>query len=123
MRVVDTSVWIEWLIESPLQAVITQEFPTPDMCLVPTIVQLELNKWLTREISETEADRVIAYTQLCQVIELDTPIALQAAEWHRHYQLTTADSIIYATATIHHADLLTCDRHFEGLPKVLFMPK
>jgi predicted nucleic acid-binding protein len=30
---------------------------------------------------------------------------------------------IYATALAHGADLLTCDRHFENLPGVRFVPK
>ena len=39
------------------------------------------------------------------------------------YKLSTADAIIYATAQAHRADLLTCDRHFETLPNVRFVPK
>ena len=34
-----------------------------------------------------------------------------------------ADAIIYATARAQGADLLTCDRHFEGLPGVRFFAK
>jgi predicted nucleic acid-binding protein len=37
--------------------------------------------------------------------------------------LATADAIVYATALAHHADLLTCDRHFEGLPRARYVPK
>jgi predicted nucleic acid-binding protein len=37
--------------------------------------------------------------------------------------LATADAIIYATALAHDADLLTCDRHFEGLAGVRFFEK
>lgn len=123
IRVVDTSVWIEWLIDSPLKQFIIEQFPEPSQCIVPTIVQLELSKWLTREIGETEADQVIAYTQNCVVVALDTKIALQAAELHRQYKLVTADAIVYATALIHGADLLTCDAHFENLPHVMFIKK
>jgi predicted nucleic acid-binding protein len=123
MRVVDTSIWIEWLVNSPLKAVIAKEFPEISQCIVPTIVQLELDKWLTREVGESEADQVIAYTQNCVVAALDTKIALQAADLHRQYKLATADAIVYATALAYNADLLTCDAHFEGLPNVVFIPK
>lgn len=123
MRVVDTSVWIEWLIESPLKDRIAEVFPEPEQCIVPTIVQLELNKWLTREVGENEADQVIAYTQNCTVAALDTKIALLAADLHRHYKLATADAIVYATTLANNADLLTCDAHFEGLPHVVFIKK
>ncbi len=123
MRVVDTSIWIEWLINSPLNQAIAESFPESTDCIVPTIVQLELCKWLTREVGEAEADQVIAYTQNCVVATLDTKIALQAAELHRQYKLATADAIVYATALAYDADLITCDAHFEGLPNVVFIRK
>ncbi|OQW68232.1 MAG: VapC toxin family PIN domain ribonuclease [Proteobacteria bacterium ST_bin12] len=123
MKVVDTSVWIEWLIDSPLKLEISQFFPITTECIVPTIVQLELDKWLTREVGENEADQVIAYTQNCVVAMLDTKIALHAAELHRQYKLATADAIVYATALTHKAHLLTCDAHFENLPNVIYIKK
>jgi predicted nucleic acid-binding protein len=123
VRVVDTSIWIEWLIDSTLKHAFVESFPETSQCIVPTIVQLELDKWLTREVGETETERVIAYTQLCVVAELDTKIALQAADLHRQYKLATADAIVYATALSYSAELLTCDAHFEGLPQVIFIRK
>jgi predicted nucleic acid-binding protein len=123
VRVVDTSIWIEWLIDSPLKQAIVEAFPEISYCIVPTIVQLELDKWLTREVGESESDQVIAYTQNCIVAVLDTNIALQAADLHRQYKLATADAIVYATALAYGAELLTCDAHFEGLPDVVFIRK
>ena len=123
MRVVDTSIWVEWLIGSPLKATIASQMPSADTCIVPTIVQLELSKWLNREMGENEADQVTAYTQTCTIIPLDTKIALLAAEMHRTHKLATADAIVYATAIANDADLLTCDAHFEGLAGVVFVKK
>jgi toxin FitB len=60
-----------------------QGIPDRSRCIVPTIVQLELSKWLVREVGEEQADQVIAYTQKCRVVPLDTAIALLAAELHR----------------------------------------
>jgi predicted nucleic acid-binding protein len=123
MRVVDTSAWIEWLVGGPLQKRLIREFPDKAQCLVPTIVQLELSKWLVREIGEDQADQAIAFTQTCVVVPLDTRIALSAAELHRRHKLATADAIVYATAVEHGADLLTCDAHFEKLPGVSLIRK
>ena len=123
MLLVDTSAWIEWLIDSPVGAMLATELPDRQQWLVPTIVQLELAKWLTREVSEAKADQVIAFTETCVVVPLDTAIALSAADLCARHKLATADAIVYATALAHGADLLTCDRHFEGLPGVRFMPK
>ena len=123
MRVVDSSVWIEWLIGSALGRKLTKEIPDRAECIVPTIVQLELSKWLLRESGEDRADQVIAYTQKCVVVPLDTHIALAAAELHRQCRLATADAIVYATARANGAELLTCDAHFARLPGVLFFRK
>jgi predicted nucleic acid-binding protein len=123
MRLVDTSAWIEWLIGSPIGTTIAAGLPDRGQWLVPTIVQLELAKWLTREIGEDKADRVIAFTETCIVADLDTAIALSAAELCARHKLATADAIVYATSLAHGADLLTCDRHFERLSGVLLVPK
>jgi predicted nucleic acid-binding protein len=123
MRLVDTSAWIEWLIGSQAGASVAGDLPAPEQWLVPTIVQLELAKWLTREAGEAKADQVAAFTETCVVAELDTAIALSAAEVCALHKLATADAIVYATALAYGADLLTCDRHFGGLPQVRFLPK
>lgn len=123
LRVVDTSAWIEWLTGSTLGEKLGRQFPDKPQCIVPTIVQLELSKWLMRELGEEQADLVIAYTQKCIVVPLDTTIALLAADLHREHKLATADAIVYATARHQDAELLTCDAHFKGLPDVALFAK
>ncbi len=123
LYVVDTSAWIEWLIDGQLRSEIAPFMPARERCVVPTIVQLELSKWLMRERGEEETDVVIAYTQKCQIWPLDTATALRAAELHRNYKLATADAIVYASALLSGAQLLTCDAHFESLPNVRWIKK
>jgi predicted nucleic acid-binding protein len=123
MRLVDTSAWIEWLIASPTGKAMKSAIPVREEWLVPTIVQLELTKWLAREVGEDKADQAIAFTQMCVVAPLDTKIALAAAELCRKHKLATADAVVYATALEYGADLLTCDAHFDGLPGVTFIAK
>jgi predicted nucleic acid-binding protein len=123
MILVDTSAWIEWLIDSATGARVAEHLPEQPDWLVPTMVQLELAKWLTREVGEDKADQVIAFTQVCLVVPLDTEIALAAAEACREHKLATADAIIFATARAQGSKLLTCDAHFEGLPGVTLIEK
>ena len=123
MILVDTSAWIEWLIGSPTGEKLAGHLPQQADWVVPTMVQLELAKWLRREVGEDKADQVIAYTLLCQVVPLDTEIALAAAEACRNNRLATADAIVLATARARGATLLTCDRHFEGLSGVTLVEK
>lgn len=122
-RVVDTSAWIEWLIGSPIGKQLAPYMPDRGHCVVPSIVQLELSKWLVRERGEDLADQVLAYTQKCIVVPLDTRLALMAADLHRQAGLATADAVIYATARLHRIGLLTCDAHFDGLPRVTLLRK
>jgi uncharacterized protein with PIN domain len=75
MRLVDTSTWIEWLVDTPLGRTISGELPAREQWLVPTIVQLELAKWLTRNVGEDKAD------------QLDTAIALDAADLCARHKL------------------------------------
>lgn len=123
MRLVDTSAWVEWLCGSATGKRLEIDLPECGEWLVPTMVQLELSKWLMREANESKADQVIAFTQTCIVAPLDTAIALRAAEIGARHKLATADAIIYASALAYDADILTCDRHFEGLAAVRYMPK
>jgi len=123
MILVDTSAWIEWLTGSPTGDLVAKQLPDQKDWLVPSMVQLELAKWLTREVGEDKTDQVIAFTQVCEVVPLDTEVALAAAEACRAYKLATADAIILATARIRGATVLTCDAHFETAPGVTFIPK
>ena len=123
MRLVDTSAWIEWLIASPTGGKVEPHLPDEADWLVPTMVQLELAKWLVREVGEDKADQVIAFTQVCKVVPLDSEIALSAVDACRAHKLATADAIIFATAQAHGASLITCDQHFKGLQNVTLIEK
>lgn len=123
MSLVDTSAWIEWLIGSPTGDKLASHLPEQPDWLVPTMVQLELAKWLTREVGEDKADQVIAFTQVCQVIPLDTEIAIAAAEACRVHKLASTDAIMFATARAKGTTLLTCDKLFAGLPGVTLIEK
>jgi predicted nucleic acid-binding protein len=123
MRVVDTSAWLEWIKDSELGRRIGAEIPTTDRWLVPTIVQFELVRILTRVISEEAAEQAIASSTRCVIVQLDTRLAVAAAECARVHSLSMADAIVYATAMENHADLLTCDAHFASLPGVVYFAK
>jgi uncharacterized protein with PIN domain len=70
MRLVDTSAWIEWLTGSRVGGALEAELPPSREWLVPTMAQLELARWLTREASDDKADQVIGFTATCLVASL-----------------------------------------------------
>lgn len=53
------------------------------------------------------------------VVDMDSALILDAAS----NGLPLADSLIYATAQLHHAELWTQDAHFEGLAGVKYFQK
>lgn len=123
MIVADTCVWIEALLGSGLGVRFKASLRNTANLVVPTIIQLELWKWTARELNEEEADRVIALTRSGHVMPLDETIALTAAELSMRHRLALADAIVYATARLHDAELLTCDAHFRHLPGVKYIAK
>ena len=123
MILVDTCGWIEWLANGDLADKFQFYLEDTQSLIVPTIVQFELYKWLERNSGEEAAMKAIARTTRSKVVDLDTSIALLAAELSRDNGLSVADAVIYASARKHHADLITSDDHFDGLAGVVYFPK
>jgi predicted nucleic acid-binding protein len=123
MIVLDTSAWIEMLVGSKTGSLIEQRRSDAGEIIVPTIVQQELAKWALREHSHQKAEDLIAHTNELRIVPLDTALAFSAATLSRDHKLHTTDAIIYATAQLHDAPLVTCDAHFKGLEGVEYFEK
>src|SRR5271154_5769216 len=123
MRVVDTSAWIEWLLGTALGKRLEPELPSNDGWIVPTIVQYELMRAAIRALSKAQADAALAFSNKLAVRQLDTGLAVAAADYAARHSLAMADAVIYATAMEAGADLLTCDAHFANLPGVVHFAK
>lgn len=120
---VDTCGWIEWLTDGQLADSYAPCLVELDEVIVPTSVQFELYKWVSREASEAEAMEVIGITEQGQVEPLSTSITLFAADLAMQHQLSFADAIIYATARHRQVSLVTSDKHFAGLAGVEYLAK
>lgn len=124
MWVVDTSVWIEWLLDSPEGQAVARHLPLAGDWIVPTMVQYELVIWARREsITNGSPKRILAFSDELMVIDLTTEIAVKAATLSALHSLASVDAIIYATAIAQRAQLLTCDAHFKDLPDVVYITK
>lgn len=123
MKLPDTCVWIESLVDSPTGRRYRTLFEAPQDLLVPTLVHYELRRWALRELSEDNADRILAMTRASHTQPLDHDCAIFAADLARRHRLSSMDALIYASALRSDAELVTCDAHFEGLPGVAYQPK
>ena len=123
MRVIDSSVWVEILADGPVADRLLVEIPeNPAEIVVPSIIVLEVVKWIEREADTTVRHRFLAFASQCVDAPLDTGRALAASRAHRTHGLATADAIVYATAMEFGAELVTCDGHFQSLDKVIHIP-
>jgi uncharacterized protein len=123
MRVVDTSLWIEYLNDGPLADQAMKSIEPLATCVVPAMVQYELMKWFHRELGSEKAQKLLALLTDCQFAAMDVVVANEAALLALKYKLHATDSIIYATAQVLGFTLYNCDSHFEGLPNVKYWPK
>ena len=123
MRLLDTCVWIEAIIGSATGERMQAMLLDRKNLLVPTLVQFELRRWALRELDETRADDIVLATREGQVAPMGEGIALLAADLATSHKLHALDALIYATALLNNADLVTCDAHFKGLPQVEYFAR
>ncbi len=123
MNVVDSSAWLEYFADGPNADVFADAIETTTELIVPTISLYEVFKRVLQQRGEAAALQAAALMQQGEIIELTGPLALSAARLGNQHGLPLADSIIYATARAHQADLWTQDADFDGLPAVHYIPK
>jgi predicted nucleic acid-binding protein len=86
--------------------------------VVPAITIFEVYKWVLREHGEAQALQAVAAMQRALVVDLDSRLALAAAQLSHAFRLPMADSIILATARDHQARLHTMDSDFRNIADV-----
>jgi predicted nucleic acid-binding protein len=123
LAVVDSSGWIEVFTDGPKAALFLAVLDAELTLIVPAISILEVFQWVLREHSEAQAIQAVAAMQRGQVVNLDSNLAIAAAQLSHNLQLPMADSIILATARMHQARLYTMDGEFQGLADVELIAK
>ena len=123
MRVVDTSLWVEYLADGPLADDAEKCIEPLQTCIVPAMVYYELAKWSRRKFDDAKAMAVFSLLTKGQAVSMDEAVAAEAALLSAKFKLHATDAIIYATAQLAGAKLYTCDAHFKGLPDVEYFGK
>ena len=116
--VVDSSGWIEVFTNGGQAEHFLALMADERALLVPAVTIHEVYKWVLREHGEEQAVQAAAVMQGAQVVELDSRLALAAAQLSHALQLPMADSIILATARDQQARLHTMDSDFRGIADV-----
>jgi len=123
MNVVDSSCWLEFIEDSSIGDMVAPIIADVEHLVVPTIVLYEVFRKLTAMKDSGYAKGFIQGMLVANIVPLDIPLSLSAANIGQKYQLAMADSIIYATTMRRNAILWTADKHFDGLPSVRYFDK
>lgn len=116
MNLIDSSCWISYFTEHSIAVKVEKYVHKMDLVLIPTVVIYEVYRQLSRKIPDKESIFFITQLQKGLVVSLDQDLALKAAELSLNHKLGMADAIIYATALLYDAKVITLDSDFRGLP-------
>jgi predicted nucleic acid-binding protein len=125
--VIDSYAWIEYFMGSKkgeaVKAIVenSEEKITPTICLAEVYA-----KTLKVESPELAEKQKAFIKEKSALVFLDESIAVEAARINVRLKKEIdgwglADSIVYATAIVKKAEVVTGDAHFKKLPNVLFI--
>lgn len=123
MNVVDSLGWLEYFVDGPNADFFEPAITNITELIVPVISIYEVFKRTLQLRGEQNALDTLVFMQQGRVIELDATLAIEAARLSAIEQLPMADSIILATARMHHAVLWTQDADLARFPNVQFIKK
>ena len=125
--VIDSYAWLEYFMGTKLgenaKAIIenSEEKMTPSICLAE--VYAKALKVENQEVAEKQKAFIKERSAL---VPLDESIAVESAKVQVRMKKEIdgwglADSVVYATATVKKADVVTGDEHFRKLKNVVFI--
>lgn len=119
--VLDSSAWIEYVLNGFHADEYARVLKSKTArVIVPSVCVFEVYRSIERIVSMREALAVTMSMQACEVDELSSDRARQAAAISRAHSLSIADAIIYATAQAYGATLYTQDPDFMKLDGVKY---
>ena len=123
MNVVDSSGWLEYFADGPNADFFAPPIEEIESLIVPVISIYEVFKRICQQRSEGVALQAVAMMEQGEVVVLDAPLALSAANLSLELKIPMADSIILATARSYSATLWTQDADFRGVEEVQYIEK
>ncbi|MFH1028989.1 MAG: type II toxin-antitoxin system VapC family toxin [Pseudomonadota bacterium] len=123
MNVVDSSGWLEYFADGPNADFFAPSIENTVELVVPSISVYEVFKRIMQQRNEHEALQAVAVMAQGRVVDLDMPLALNAAKLSADLQLPLADSIILAVARAYDASLWTQDIDFENVDGVRYIQR
>lgn len=123
MIIVDTSLWIEFFAGTKLDLSVLNAIRNKNELCIPVVCLYEIRKKFLNDNDVAKADLSVDILKSGRIIDMDSEIAILASDISKQHKLPMADSLIYATAQIHGAELYTQDKHFDGLANVHYFAR
>ena len=121
---VDSYGWIERFTNGP-KAVAVQShhrWRRSTSEIITSVVTLyEVYRKVKKAKDEETALEAVAALSQTKIVDIDQTLSLEAADHSLEHGLHMADSLIYATAQHHDAELYTSDKDLKGLKGVTFV--
>ena len=118
----DSSAWLSYfLAENDLSKRFIEGGNHLLMTSVLSIFEVK-RKMLMKNFKEHKIDEFLNFIKSRGlIIELDEEVCRNAAAISINHKLHTVDSLIYSSALLNNATLISGDNHFEGLDKVMIL--
>lgn len=119
---VDTFAWVEYFRGTQRGKAVKELVDGPEPLLVSPINLAEMYVKEQKEMGEARAkERVKFIVERCEIVPIGDELAISAAKEKIARGFGLADAIIYATASLKEAKIMTGDKHFKGLEKTIFI--
>ncbi|OGY55454.1 MAG: hypothetical protein A2912_01475 [Candidatus Buchananbacteria bacterium RIFCSPLOWO2_01_FULL_40_23b] len=118
-KLLDSSIWLEYLIHGKYKEIIE----TQETLYISSLSLFEIKRKLTRDkFNEIQIIKALEYVKKRTLIILvSAEISEKAVELSLQHTLGAMDALIYASALIQQAILLTCDNDFRALKEVTIL--
>ena len=121
MYLVDSVGWLAFFLGDALADAYEPYLISQDTLIASALNVYEVCRRVEHTVGRKAAAEAVAQMMKATIIPVDVQIATAATSLSITHHLAMADAIIYATAQLHHATLITSDAHFTGLPDVNFI--
>lgn len=123
MNIVDSSGWIEYLLDSDSADLFAQPIEQRQTLLVPVIALFEVHKVLSRKLPNNAVKQCLDVMRMGRVLDITDERAVEAAAVASTSKLAMADAMMYSLALEFGATFWTQDVEYQGLPSVQFFSK
>ncbi len=120
MKTFDSWAWVEYFRGSETGRKVKDILDGDEVLFTPSICLAEVKaKYLAED--HDPADRLRLIKSRTSIVVVDAQVAEMAADLKRHHRLHMVDAIVLACARAAGSDLLTGDKHFQGVPGVVML--